>query len=178
MEKLQQKQSWMGFVIGLLLWFGVYAVIGWFMFGRLKEDFSVFEGNNIVMQSVRQYRLSLWVMLGLVAILSVVWWWLAYCEWRVRQSYEEKTLFFALGFIVVLGLGLLWISYKNPSIMDEMGNLYQYPFWRWILCGFAGNLFAIPPRNVERVMFFGGLIGSRVCGFLLYGVAAFEMARF
>lgn len=171
MEKREMIQWRFAFCAGLALMGVVYWGIDRLISSRLAQDFSVFSDNNLVMQSVSKYMGNIRWMLLAAGIVNLLWWLLAYCRIGVRRYFEEYAIFFAAAFIVAAGIITGLILNRVPGIVDELGKVYQYPIWLWIICSFAGNLFFFPPRNVNRVLFFGGRVGHVVCAVLLYGVA-------
>lgn len=107
---------------------------------------------GINMDTYHIYCRSIWIMLGVVVCLLIIWHLLAHCECKIRESFEQLTWMYVIAFCIVcfsvsaaLFLRYPGIERTNESVI-RLSYVFCYP------CVFGFALFCAAPSNICKVI--------------------------
>ena len=151
----------MGFQWEIIPWILMFPVVWGIIYWKVEEQFGYISKSVSVQRSIVDYMLGITIIMALVFLIIMLWWGIAFCKLGIKKSFEEKTFWWAIILIVVVG-SVVYMGSMNSGIVDNRGEKQQLFFANYIFKGVIVNVLAFPPRNVKKVIFVGGDVGRLV----------------
>lgn len=149
-------------VIKVIIWgciyWTIYKLIDW----RIEEKFGYIMREGNVARSLRNHHSIIIWCIGIVGLLSIVWWLLAWGPGVIRSFYEQNTFIIAIFFNVVCWTAIIMSGFKNEVIIDDLRKTYQQYYTLTISSSFTFNMYAFPPDTVKDVIFVGKKTGRTI----------------
>lgn len=144
------------FIMSMIIWFALNIFYLIFVYYRLQVKFSNFiNGKEKIMGSLNSYINGLVILFSFAVVFSIVWWLIASLTFKIRRSFEEKTLGYAVAFLIIMLILSCFVQIAQGGVMIENNVMeplnYKYGFF----CIMGINIFCITPETVKDVICMG-----------------------